>query len=78
VAFVADKARAVDSGASSDGSETETDTELAAYGQAVDVVAHVPTLSGAIAAAGVAGLVWIWRQIRHRRAAGTQPNTRRG
>jgi hypothetical protein len=76
VAFVADKARAVDSGNSSD--ESETDTELAAYGQAVDVVAHVPTLSGAIAAAGVAGLVWIWRQIRHRRAASTPPNTRRG
>ena len=74
MALVADEHRAVDSDTASD----ETETDLASYGQAVDVAAHVPTLSGAIAAGGVAGLVRIWRQVRHRRAAGAPPHTRRG
>jgi hypothetical protein len=74
VALVADEDRAIDSDTASD----ESDADLAAYGQAVDVAAHVPTLSGAIAAGVVAGLVWIWRQVRHRRAAGAPPHTRRG
>jgi hypothetical protein len=47
------------------------ESELAAYGQAVDVAAHVPTLSGAIAAVAVAGVVWVWRQLRRGRAAAT-------
>jgi hypothetical protein len=74
VALVADEGGALDSGTASD----ETETDLAGYGQAVDVAAHVPTLSGAIVAAGVAGLVWIWRQVRRRRAAGVTPHTQRG
>jgi hypothetical protein len=45
------------------------DSELAAYGQAVDVVVHMPSLSGVIAAGAVAAIVWIWRQLRHGRAA---------
>jgi hypothetical protein len=50
-------------------SDDSGDSELAAYGQAVDVAVHVPTLSGAIAAGAVAAVVWIWRQLRHGRAA---------
>ena len=45
------------------------DSELGAYGQAVHAAVHVPTLSGAIAAGAVAAIVWIWRQLRHGRAA---------
>jgi hypothetical protein len=45
--------------------------ELAVYGQAVDVAVHVPTLSGALVAGVVAGAVWMWRQLRRGRAAGT-------
>jgi hypothetical protein len=44
-------------------------SELAAYGHAVDVAAHVPTLSGAVAAMGLAAVVWMWRQMRRDRAA---------
>jgi hypothetical protein len=47
------------------------ESELAAYGQAVDVAAHVPTLSGAIAAVAVVAVVWVWRQLRGGRAAAT-------
>jgi hypothetical protein len=50
-------------------SDDSGDSELAAYGQAVDVAVHVPTLSGALAAGTVAAIVWIWRQLRHGRAA---------
>ena len=50
-------------------SDDSGDWELAAYGQAVDVAVHVPTLSGALAAGTVAAIVWIWRQLRHGRAA---------
>lgn len=52
-------------------SDRSDDSELAAYGQAVDVAVHVPTLSGAIAVSAVAAVLWIWRQVRRGRAAAT-------
>jgi len=53
------------------GHATPDEEDLAVYGQAVDVAVHVPTLSGALVAGLVAGAVWMWRQLRRGRAAGT-------
>jgi hypothetical protein len=58
-------------------SDDSADSELAAFGQAVDVAVHVPTLSGVIAAGAVAAIVWIWRQLRHGRAAALSAAYRR-
>jgi hypothetical protein len=44
-----------------DDGDVNDDEALGAYGGIVDVAAHVPTLTGAIAAAIAAGLVWTWR-----------------
>ena len=52
------------------GAAADDDASLSAYGDAVDVVARVPTLTGAVVAAIAVGLVWTWQwALRRRRNA---------
>jgi hypothetical protein len=41
----------------------EDDEGLSAYGDAFDVAARVPTLTGVAIALIAAGIVWVWRRL---------------
>jgi hypothetical protein len=49
--------------------DVDDEAALAGFGDALDLAARVPTLTGAVLALIGAGLVWGWQRLRRRVAA---------
>ena len=52
---------------STDADLADSEAALRGYGDAVDMAAKVPTLSGFLVALAAGTFVWAWRQLRLRR-----------
>jgi hypothetical protein len=49
--------------------QNDTNAALGGYGDAVDMAAKVPTLTGVLVALAAASFVWAWQKLRRRRRA---------